>query len=308
MTRTQSAWRPEHAIEIVAGTPPGGGLDRTARALAQSIESQKLAGVPVKVINMPGDGSRRVWAYLDRFPNDPHVLVVSSPNVTTDNLTGHTAYDHGSYTPLAILHNEYLAFVVRADSPLADAARLRARLAADAGSLKVALATSLGNPSHIALARVVRHLRGDVRALNVHAFDSARHAVASVVAGGCDIGAVSAASAVTELLDGTLRALAVSAPARLAGPYAQTPTWAEQGIDCVAGIWRGVNGARGLGAEQIRFWDSVLAAATAGDEWKSTLTQYHWSEMYRNSAELRDYLPRERAEMSTMLAELGLPG
>ncbi len=307
MTRTQSAWRPERAIEIVAGTPPGGGLDRTARALAQAIESQKLAGVPVKVINMPGDGSRRIWAYLDRFQNDPHVLVVSSPNVTTDNLTGHTAYDHGSYTPLAILHNEYLAFVVRADSPLADAAQLRVRLAAEAGSLKVALATSLGNPSHIALARVVRHLRGDVRALRVHAFDSARHAVASVVAGGCDIGAVSAASAVPELLDGTLRALAVSAPARLAGPYAQTPTWAERGIDCVAGIWRGVNGARGLTVAQIAYWDDVLSSATLGDEWKSAIARHCWSAMYRNSEQLRDYLPCERAEMCAMLAELGLP-
>ena len=26
-------WQPEREIEIIAGTPPGGGLDRSARAL-----------------------------------------------------------------------------------------------------------------------------------------------------------------------------------------------------------------------------------------------------------------------------------
>ena len=226
--------------------------------------------------------------------------------MTTDNLTGQTAFDHDTYTPLAILHNEYIAFVARAGSPVRNGAQLMARLAADAGSLTVAVATSTGNPNHIALARVTRHVRGNVRALKVGAFDSARHAVADVVAGGSDIGAISAASAVPELLDGTLCALAVSAPARLAGPYAQTPTWVEQGIDCVVGAWRGVDGARGLNAAQINFWDTVLAAATAGEEWKSALAQHHWSEMYRNSSELRDYLPHERADMNSMLGELGL--
>ena len=306
MANTPSVWRPDRAIEIIAGTPPGGGLDRTAHALAQAIESQALIDVPVKVINIAGDASRRIWAYLDRFPNDAHVLVVTSPNVTTDYLTGQAAFDHASYTPLAILHNEYIAFVARADSPISNSRQLTERLASDAGSLTVAVATSAGNPNHIALARVTRNVGGNVKALRVRAFDSARNAITDVVAGGCDIAAVSAASAVPELLDGTLRALAVSAPTRLATPFALTPTWLEQGIDCVLGVWRGINGARGLNRAQVDFWDAVLAAATAGDAWKSAIAQHHWSALYRNSAELRDYLPRERADMRAMLGELGL--
>ena len=63
---------------MAAGTPPGGGLDRTARALAGALEKEKLVDVAVNVINMPGDGSRKIWTYLDRFPGDPHVLVVSN--------------------------------------------------------------------------------------------------------------------------------------------------------------------------------------------------------------------------------------
>ena len=82
-------WHPERALEIVAGTLRGAGLDRTARALARSIESLNAIDVPVSVLNMPGDASRRIWGYLDRHPGDAHVVVVTSPNVTTDYLTGY---------------------------------------------------------------------------------------------------------------------------------------------------------------------------------------------------------------------------
>lgn len=299
-------WRPSRALEIVAGTPRGAGLDRTARALALAIESRGLVGVPVKVVNLPGDASRKIWTYLDRFPGDAHVLVVTSPNVTTDYLTGQAAFDHDAYTPLAMLHNEYIAFVARADSALGTSHDLMDRLATAAGSLTTAVATSAGNPNHIALARVTQHVGGDVKTLKVRAFDSARDAVADVVGGGCEIAAISATSALPELADGSLRALAVTAPVRLAPPFTEIPTWVEQGIDCVVNAWRGVDGARDLSPPQIAFWDAVLADATASDAWQAAIAQHHWSARYCNSAELAAYLPRERAEMRATLGELGL--
>lgn len=299
-------WCPGRAIEIVAGTPPGAGLDRTARALAAALEATGQLGVPVQVTNMPGDASRKIWAHLDRYPGDPHVLVITSPNVTTDYLTGFSAFDHDSYTPLAILHDEYLSFVVRADSPLANGAGLLARLRADAGSLKAAVATSRGNPNHIALAKVTSKAGGNARALDVSAFDSARNAIADVMAGGTDLGVISAASAVPELTAGTLRALAVTASTRLPEAYAHTPTWLEQGIDCTASVWRGADGASGLTAEHIAFWDDALAAATASSAWHASMPRNGWAPLYVGSGPLRERLARERAETSAILQELGL--
>src|ERR687896_425181 len=52
-------------IEIVAGTPPGGGLDRTARALAKALDEAQAFAMPVVVRNVPGDGARKAWAYMD---------------------------------------------------------------------------------------------------------------------------------------------------------------------------------------------------------------------------------------------------
>ena len=299
-------WHPERALEIVAGTPRGAGLDRTARALAHAIESQSLVDVPVQVINMPGDASRRIWSYLDRKPGDAHILVVTSPNVTTDYLTGFSPFDHDAYAPIATVHSEYLAIVARRNSRISTLGDLMLRLASEPASLICGVATSLGNPNHIALARVTRHAGGDVTALKVRAYDSARDAIADVVAGNCEIAAISATSALPELASGTLVALAVTAPARLAPPFDATPTLVEQGIDCIVDAWRGVDGARDLSLPQIAFWDTVLAAATASDAWQAAIAQHHWSANYRNSAELAAYLPRERAEMRATLGELGL--
>lgn len=301
------AWRPQRKVEIIAGTPPGGGLDRCARALAKAIEGKRLLDVPVRVNNIAGKGGRGAWAYLDQHPGDPHRLCISSVNLTTDHLLGTGTFDHeAAFTPLAILYTEYIAFVARSDSSLKSGADLLARFATGAASVTVALSISLGNPNHIALAKVVRHAGGDVKAPRIRVFDSALDAVADVVAGNADVAAVTAASAVKEIAAGTLRALAVSAPRRLDGLYRDTPTWSEQSVGCVIGSWRGVTGARGLAPEQIAFWEKTLTAATASAEWNAELARHYWIPMHLHGAFLREYLARERAEMSALLGNLGL--
>ena len=302
-----SSWRPQREIEIVAGTPPSGGLDRSARALLKAIESKRLLDVPARVNNVAGDGGRKAWAYLDQHPGDPHVLCISSSNLATDHLLGASAFDHErAFTPLAILYTEYIAFLARSDSSLKRGADLIARFATRAASVTVALSTSLGNPNHIALAKVVRHAGGDVKAPSIRVFDSALDAVADVIAGNADVCAVTAASAVKEITAGTMRALAVSAPQRLAGLYAQTPTWLEQPVDCVIGAWRGVSGTRGLTTAQVAYWEGKLAAAVGTEAWMSELGRLYWTPMYLDGAPLRQHLKRERGAMEAALRLLGL--
>lgn len=303
----RDTWKPQREIEIVAGTPPGGGLDRAARALHKALESTRLLDVPARVTNVPGDGARKCWAYLAGREHDPHVVAISSANLTTDYLLGATQYDHDrAFTPLAILYTEFIAFLARSDSSVSSAACLLACFHADAGSLTIALSTSLGNPNHIALAKVVRHAGGDVKAPKVRVFDSALDAVADVIAGKSDVCAVTAASAVKELGAGTLRALAVSAPRRLEGFYAKAPTWAELSVDCVIGAWRGVTGARGLAPHQIAYWEKALAAAVQTGAWNDELARLYWTPSYLDGAALREHLRRERSEMKVILRELGL--
>jgi putative tricarboxylic transport membrane protein len=301
-----SIWTPDTALEIVAGTPPGGGLDRTARALLKTIEAANLLRVPIHVKNVPGDGARRAWAYMDEHRGDPRVVSISHPNLTTDRLVGIVDFDHRAYTPIAMLYTEYIAFAVRADSPLRSGADFLERLRAQASGVSAALSTALGNPNHIALARLALHAGADPKAPLVRVFDSALDAIADVVAGKAEVAAVTAASTLAALGAGEVRVLGISAPQRLAGTLAAAPTWLEQGADCVIGAWRGIAGAAGIGESHVRFWQRTLQAAAATPTWQSDLEKNGWSACYTEGAALTRFLENERSEMAAALRELGL--
>ncbi len=300
------SWKPTQELEIVAGTPPGGGLDRSARALARAIEANKLIDVPVKVVNVGGDGGRKAWVHMDGRAGEGHVIGISSPNMAADYLTGVTKSDPDKYPPVAILYSEYIAFVVDADSTIHDGKGLLARFAKDPAGVTVALSTSLGNSNHVALAKVVRHAGADTRAPKIRVFDTALDAVADVVAGNADVGAITAASSVPEIEAGRLRAIGISSPERLPGCYAVAPTWREQGVDCVIGSWRGASGPPSMSAEQVAFWASICRKATQTAEWKVDLAKHFWTEMVLDGPALTDHLKRERGEMRAILSDLGL--
>jgi putative tricarboxylic transport membrane protein len=303
---SHSGWKPDHGIEIVATTPPGGGTDRSARALLKSLEGNKLLDVSAKVVNIAGDGGRKAWFELAPRAGDAHVIAISSPYLTTDVLTGIVKRGQIRYTPIAILYTEYMAFVARSDGPYRTGADLLSALAKDPKSVTIAFSTSVGNPNHIAVAKVVKAAGADTKAPKTRVFDSARDAVADVAAGNADVGVVTAASAVPEIEAGQLRCIAITSPQRLAGVYASAPTWKEQGVDCVIGSWRGAGGTEGISDAQVKYWEDVLSQAVKTREWSEELDRYFWTEMYLDGSALHDYLKQEESEMTSALEELGL--
>ena len=300
-------WKPERAVRIIAGTPPGGGLDRVARALAKAIAATHLIEVPIEVINVAGDGARKAWThYVDNHPGDGHVIGISSPNLITDYLVGIASFEHSRYTPIATLVTEYIAFAVRSDSMLRTGADLIGRLGRDASAVTVALSTALGNPNHIGLAKLTRHAGGDVNAPAIRVFDTALDAVADVIAGTADVSAVTAASVLPELKAGRLHLIGITAPSRLSDAFAAVPTWKEQGAECVVGAWRGVTGPASLRAAEVSFWEHLLKRATEQPVWSEELARLSWTAMFQAGAELQAYLEKERAEFVGILRELGL--
>jgi putative tricarboxylic transport membrane protein len=92
----------------------------------------------------------------------------------------------------------------------------------------------------------------------------------------------------------------------MSGPYAGTPTWTEQGFRAVMDTWRGVIGPRGLSAEQVAYWDQVLAKAVATDTWKREVERNTWVANYLTSAQTRKLFDADYAEFKVLMTELGL--
>ena len=298
-------WRPAREIELVAGTPPGGGQDRPARALIGVLEKHRLLDVPVKLTNIAGRGGGNAWDHLRRHAGDAHVLAINSPTIISNKLLGIAAADYSDLTPLANLYTEYPIFIVRADAPIGDIGALIRRLR-DAAAVPIALATAIGNPNHIALARLTRHAGGDVKALKIEVFDSARYAIAHVLDGKAELGVITAVSAVPELAEGKLRTLTLSAPRRLGGVFEGVPTLIESGIDCKVGMWRGLIAPGAIPEDAVVFWTKVLSAAVATEEWRAELAKKYWADTFMAGAEEAAFLDDERAVTTAALRDLGL--
>ena len=291
---------------LVAGTPPGGGQDRPARALIQVIEAHGLLDCVIDLINIPGRGGGNAWDHLRAHPDDGHVLAINSPTIISNKLLGVSDRDYEDLTPLANLYTEYPVFIVRADSALDNVDALVRRLKTDTAGLRIALATAIGNTNHIALARLTQHAGGDVKALTIDVFDSARYAIAHVVEGKAELGVITAVSAVPELTAGSLRTLTLSGPSRLGGTFTNVPTLRECGVDCDIGMWRGVIAPGNLPPGAADFWTGVLRAATATDTWRATLQEKYWADTFMAGAEECAFLDRERKLMTDALGDLGL--
>jgi len=303
---TVTEWKPEHEIELVAGTPPGGGQDRPARALIGVIEAQKLVDVPVRLTNIPGRGGGNAWDYLRTKAGDPHVLAINSPTIISNKLLAVSDFDYSALTPLCTLYTEAPAFAVRAESALTSIGHIIERLAADPGGLAVSLATAIGNTNHIALSMMTRHAGSDPRKLSIAVFDSARDAIGHLISGKSELAVVTAVSAVPELESSQLRALAVSSPTRLDRLFADAPTLVEAGISCDIGMWRGVIAPASIPSAAISFWEQVLESATTSGQWRAELAKKYWANTYSAGSELQDFLDCERKLTSAALHDLGL--
>ena len=100
------AWSPSRNVEIVVGFAPGGGVDRTARALERALTTQKLVNAGASVANKPGGNTTIAYQYLNQRPPDGHTVMVYGQTIFTAHITGASALTHTDFTPIATLFSE----------------------------------------------------------------------------------------------------------------------------------------------------------------------------------------------------------
>ena len=72
---SQTAWRPEKAVEIILPTAAGGLNDQMARLIQTILQERKLVTAPVVVMNKSGGNQTLAAVYLRQHPADPHYLL-----------------------------------------------------------------------------------------------------------------------------------------------------------------------------------------------------------------------------------------
>jgi putative tricarboxylic transport membrane protein len=296
-------WRPERAIEIIVGTPPGGPLDATARLLQRLLEARSI-GVPVSVMNKPGGGHAIAMTYLNQRPGDGHYVSMALTNLVTNRIIGGHPLTYTDVTPLALLSSEYIGMSVKADSTVTDGMDLIARVRANPEALTFAI-TNRASGNHIAAGRVLKAAGVDLRKVKFVSFKGAAETTTAVMGGHVDVAMATPTSAWRHVQSGRLRMLAISAPKRMGGELAGVPTWRELGIDAVSPNWRAVVGPKGLTPGQIAYWDQTLEAIVRTAEWRDAVRKNQWEDAYLNSAATTRFMRDEYRHLEVLLAELG---
>ena len=301
-----ATWQPTRNVEVIVSTSPGSGSDRAARLIQKLLAEKNLVRAPVTVVNKPGGQGVIGLTYLTQHPADGHYIMVTSPSLLANQITGRSKLGYRDTTPLAQLGAEYVVFTVRSDSPVASARDLAERLKANPGSFTFSIGTTIGSHNHIAVAQLAKAVGIDPRPIKVIAFSGSADGTTALLGGHISVSA-SPGSAVSEhAAAGKLRMLAVSSERRQSGPLANVPTWKELGLPVVSANWRSVVGPKGMPEEQIQYWDTVFTTLVRTAEWKQSIASEHMENTYSDSRATLELMEAQYKAMAASLAELGL--
>jgi len=217
---------PSRAIKIIVAVPAGGGVDLSARIMADAL--QKLWGQPVTVENRTGGGNNIAGEMVAKAEPDGYTLLATPPNIVTVNaaLYRQLNYDPAALAPVAIMAVGPNVLAVKNASPAETVGGLISLAKAAPGKLSYA---SQGNGSTSHLTMELFQRRTDLKLVHVP-YRGAAPAVNDLVGGHvdtmfCDLGTI-----LPQHQAGRVRIIAVATLKRLS-QLPEVPTIDASGVD-----------------------------------------------------------------------------
>ncbi|GAA5235990.1 tripartite tricarboxylate transporter substrate binding protein [Verticiella sediminum] len=299
------SWQPTKAAEFVVPGGAGAALDLAARKLTDLLARENHTS-PFVVSNKPGAHSIQALETVYRQAGDAHTLITLSSGYVTSQAQNALPEHLQTLTPLATLFREFVAVVVREDSPIQDVNGLVAALKQDPGALSIGIANTLGNHIHLGAAQPLKQAGVDIAHLRVVPYKSSAESMSALVGGHLDVVAATTPNLLPYLQSGRVRVIAIGAEQRLQGDFAQAPTWKEQGIDYVNQAYQGVMTVPDATPAQVAYWIDALEKATQTPDWQAFVTLNQWEPYFLGPDETRRAIAQQTRQTHELLAELGL--
>jgi putative tricarboxylic transport membrane protein len=300
----QSAWKPEHAVEIVVGSAAGGGNDRIGRTLLKIWQENKWLE-NATVVNKVGGGGSLAYTYTNQNAGDGHRIAVARTGLLTNHILGLSPLNYADMTPLAMIADDPMSLTVRADSAMKTVKDLIARWKTDPQSVSISLGSSRGSTTHFLVALIAKSGGVDPRKLKTLTFGGSADSMTSLMGGHIDLVSLAFDNVAVHHKAGTLRIIGVASAQRMAS-LPDVPTIREQGIDVVQGGWTLIVGSRGLSPAQVAYWENLLERTANHPAWKKSIEDDNGVWLYMKSQPTREFLRKEYDTDRALLVDLGM--
>jgi putative tricarboxylic transport membrane protein len=294
--------RPQRdGLTLIAPAAPGGGWDQLAREMQRALEQERLA-TRVQVENIPGAaGTIGLAQLVSGRRGDGDVLLVNGLVMLGAILWNQSPVSLAQTTPIARVTGEYEVVAVPANSPHRDMQSLVAALRTNPAAVSWG-GGSAGGTDHILAGLIVAAAGVDPRRTNYIAFSGGGEAVTALVGGQVTAGISGYSEFAQHIESGRLRALAISAPQRLATP--DVATLMEQGLDVELANWRAVVAPPGLSDEQRTALTTLVERMARSDAWRATLARLGWTDGFLAGDAFDTFLVDERVRIGRIVTRL----
>jgi tripartite-type tricarboxylate transporter receptor subunit TctC len=299
--RAIAAW-PERNITLLHGLAPGGGVDVTARIVAEGL-SRRL-GRPVIVESKPGAATTIAAAQIARAAPDGYTLGFvpishAVAGATYKQLPYHPITDFTfisqatDYPFVVVTHPEH---AVKSIPDLIHAARTR--------SAPLLCGTiGLGSMQHLLAAYLAQLARIEIQTIP---FRGGAPAMSELIAGRIDLFIDPPSTLLENIKAGKLRAIAVTGKARFAD-LPDVPTIAESGFSGFSVMsWVGVVGPAGLPQEIVTRLNAEIRAHLTEPEVAQRIRALGSEPVPGSPGDFKEIVSSEPQRWKTVVADAGI--
>jgi tripartite-type tricarboxylate transporter receptor subunit TctC len=256
------AW-PTKPIRFVVSFPPGGSSDLVARLIAPRL-SERL-GQQVVVENRPGAGGNIGVDVVAKAAPDGHVIGLAAAGALSVNASLYKSMPFDpekDLAPVTLLAMIPFVLVTNSAQPLADLKQLVAAAKAKPGTVMIGHG---GNGSAMHLSGELFKMMANLDMVSIP-YKGSGPVSAAVLGEQIAVGVVDVPSAIANIRDGRLRALAVTTTRRLSS-LPDVPTFAEAGVPGYESIgWFGMVAPAGTPAAIVDRLHAETVAALRDPE------------------------------------------
>jgi len=289
---------PSKRLDWTIAFGPGGGNDIMSRTLISILEKYKLYPQTIVADNKPGGSGAKGWGFVFAQKGNPYHITSTSGSFITTPLQANTAWQPGSFTPIALLASDDMLMVVNKGS--------KAKTLQEFIAAAKAKAPSIGGIGAVNIDFIVPKLVSEKAGFtfNYVAFNKQGELITALLSGALDAAMSNPGEVLGLLQSGDMRALAYSGKSTPAA-LGKVPTFGELGYDIGISLPRGLVLPPDVPKEAQQWWIDTMKKVVATPEWKDYIDKQVLTENILYGEDFRAFLQRTQGTFADILRKSG---